>query len=403
MPAACLTHGRPAPKVARGTALAAAAPAQAADVVSSNIVGYQKVALSAGLNMIGVQFTDVGSTDAAVTSFATLDSTMEGFDEDLNFANTMMVWNGNGYTTYGWAGKSPSAMDAEYAEMDDTWLTLGLEPTDDTHPVYGGFWVDAKTAGTITLSGEVLNEGTKTVSLAAGLNMLANPFPSTVNISTFGVLDSTMEGFDEDLNFQTTMMVWNGNGYTTYGWAGTSPSHFGASINWGTTSAATFDGTKMGGVNATLIHLGATDLSGSATFTITESTTLSSLANEIGTDTGSTTTSTASGMGKGKVAGTWTFDSGLTSGDYVAILLSYTAEGTTWYNLTSTTTVSYNEVAGVWNNSSNAANWSYSGGTAADSKTGTIKAGGGWVAVPEPSTAALALAGLALLLKRRKA
>lgn len=32
-----------------------------------------------------------------------------------------------------------------------------------------------------------------------------------------------------------------------------------------------------------------------------------------------------------------------------------------------------------------------------------LTSGGGWVAVPEPSTAALALAGLALLLKRRKA
>ena len=178
---------------------------------------------------------------------------------------------------------------------------------------------------------------------------------------------------------------------------------FGASINWGTTSAATFNGTKMGGVKATLIHIGATDLAEDATFTITASSTLSSLANTIGTDTESTTTSTASGMGLGKVAGTWTFDSGLSNNDYVAILLSYTAEGVTWYNLTTTTKVTYNEVAGVWNNSSNAANWSYSGGTADDSKTGTIKAGGGWTAVPEPSTAALALAGLALLLKRRKA
>ena len=32
-----------------------------------------------------------------------------------------------------------------------------------------------------------------------------------------------------------------------------------------------------------------------------------------------------------------------------------------------------------------------------------VSPGGGWTAVPEPSTAALALAGLALLLKRRKA
>ena len=43
-----------------------------------------------------------------------------------------------------------------------------------------------------------------------------------------------------------------------------------------------------------------------------------------------------------------------------------------------------------------------------DSKPGTTMAtasasGGGWVAVPEPASAALALAGLAMLIKRRKA
>ena len=35
--------------------------------------------------------------------------------------------------------------------------------------------------------------------------------------------------------------------------------------------------------------------------------------------------------------------------------------------------------------------------------SGSGSVGGGWAQVPEPSTAALALAGLALLLKRRKA
>jgi hypothetical protein len=202
------------------------APAWGAEVVSSNIVGYNKVTLTPGYNMIGIQFQEVGSANgsSAVSTYGILDSTFEGFDEDINFANSMQVWNGNGYTTYGWAGSSPSQMDPEYAPMDNTWLTFGGEPTDDTHTVGGGCWVRAATSGTITLSGEVTAAEPVEIPITAGYNMVANPFPMNVPVSTFGKLDSSFAGFDEDINFANSMQVWNGNGYTTYGWAATSPS-----------------------------------------------------------------------------------------------------------------------------------------------------------------------------------
>ena len=178
---------------------------------------------------------------------------------------------------------------------------------------------------------------------------------------------------------------------------------FAASINWGTTTKTAFGGSTVGGISATLVYIGSSDLSSGATFTITEDDNLTSLANKIGTATGSTATSTASGMAKGKLSGTYTFDSGLNDGDYVAVLLSYVSEGTTYFNLTSTTAVSYDAVVGTWNDASTVASYSFCGGSADKSKTGSISVGGGWTAVPEPSTAALALAGLALLIKRRRA
>ena len=90
------------------------------------------------------------------------------------------------------------------------------------------------------------------------------------------------------------------------------------------------------------------------------------------------------------------------NGDVYAMLLSYTTGGKTYYNLSSVTF----EVSGIADATSGLDQYKIASGsqnysTGADSPT--VKAGGGWTAVPEPSTAALALAGLALLLKRRKA
>ena len=84
------------------------------------------------------------------------------------------------------------------------------------------------------------------------------------------------------------------------------------------------------------------------------------------------------------------------------ILLSYVSEGKTYYNLSSATY----KVSGVADTTSSLEDFkpatsTFSYGT--KTASGSVTAGGGWVAVPEPSTAALALAGLALLLKRRKA
>ena len=85
-----------------------AGPAWAADVVSSNIVGYEKITLAQGYNMIGVQFAEVGGSDKILSTVGELDSAMDGVDEDGDYATTMRVWTGNGYKTYGWSGTGMS-------------------------------------------------------------------------------------------------------------------------------------------------------------------------------------------------------------------------------------------------------------------------------------------------------
>ena len=66
--------------------LAAIGPAWGADVVSSNIVGYEKVSLTKGYSMIGVQFVQVGGGSQDLSSVAVLDDSMAGFDEGGNYA-----------------------------------------------------------------------------------------------------------------------------------------------------------------------------------------------------------------------------------------------------------------------------------------------------------------------------
>ena len=171
--------------------------------------------------MIGVQFVQVGGGSQDLSSVAVLDDSMAGFDEDGNYATIMEVWNGNGYDTYGWSGTSAGVyMDDE--TLNNKWLNLAYEEPDEESKEGSGFWVKAEKAGTLTLSGEVPSEASIATDLSSGYNIVANPYPGAVKISDFGVLDSTFAGFDEDGNYATIMEVWNGNGYDTYGWSGTS-------------------------------------------------------------------------------------------------------------------------------------------------------------------------------------
>ena len=209
------------------------APAFGAEVVSSNIVGYHKINLVQGFNMIAPQFVNVGADTLTrdISTIGVLNDSMAGYDEDYFYATDMMVWDTarQSYTYYGWAGTSPGEID-DMDELNNTWLDQSTEETDDTINVGNGFWIKAASAGTMTISGEVPSEnqipdGGLVINLVAGFNMVANPYPQAVPVSTFGTLDSSMAGYDEDYFYATDLMVWDTarQSYTYYGWAGTSP------------------------------------------------------------------------------------------------------------------------------------------------------------------------------------
>ena len=206
-----------------------AVPAWGAEVVSSNIVGYEKVTLNPGFNMIGVQFVTVGDQSAQDLSTATqLDSTMEGFDEDGNYATYIKVYEGGGnYTTYGWSGTSGEAY-MEDATLNNKWLTSDYEePEGETMDKGDAAWIIAGSSGTMTVAGEVPSANTIEKSVAAGFNMVANPYPGTVTVADFGILDSSFAGFDEDGEYKNYLKVYVGGGnYKTFGWSGTSGTDY---------------------------------------------------------------------------------------------------------------------------------------------------------------------------------
>lgn len=205
-----------------------ASPAWGAEVVSSNIVGYEKISLVAGLNMVSAQFIPVGSSalERDISTVGVLDDTMTGYDDEYTYGTELLVWDSTrqGYTSYGWAGTSPGEID-NMPELNNTWLDAATEETEDTLATTAGAWIRAGTAGTFTVSGEVPSQSTVSLSLVAGLNMVANPYPAAVPVSTFGMLDASMAGYDEEYTYATELLVWNParQGYTSYGWAGTSP------------------------------------------------------------------------------------------------------------------------------------------------------------------------------------
>jgi len=171
------------------------------------------------------------------------------------------------------------------------------------------------------------------------------------------------------------------------------------SFSWASATAIKFDGANLKSnpdVTGYLVYLGSGG-SYADSYTLEASSTPDSVVSSVGTQL----SSLAGTSGMSKISTKATFDFGTyNNGDVFGMLLTYVKDGTTYYNLSSSTYT----LSGITDETSgpDGASFAFSYDTKGESSS--LSSGGGWtVAVPEPSTAALALAGLALLLKRRRA
>ena len=189
-------------------------PAQAAEVVSSNIVGYSKVSTVAGLNLIGVQFQAVGANGVSDLNATMTPAGLVGFDWDNGEGGDQLyVWDpsAQGYATiYTYAGDAVPAEitnDLGY-DLSGKWMDNNLFPIDEPPALGDGLWIESTaTSAGITVSGEV-NTNAVTKTLVPGLNLVANPYPKALNVND--ATYSGLVGFDwENGEGGDQLYVWN--------------------------------------------------------------------------------------------------------------------------------------------------------------------------------------------------
>ena len=193
-------------------------------------MGYNKITLKEGLNLLGAQFVPVGQQNKTLVLSDLTNMTDQPSYERGKSQTQLRFWNGGGYDTYGWSGAFSVENEDDAQEMVDDgdlenitdldykWLS-GFDIADDIPAATTeGFWLYAKEAGTITISGEVPSTNAQiTVQLAAGLNMVAVPWPVNCKLKNINVPNQPSY---ERGKSQTQLRFWNGGGYDTYGWSG---------------------------------------------------------------------------------------------------------------------------------------------------------------------------------------
>ncbi|MDD4061889.1 MAG: hypothetical protein PHW08_14475, partial [Kiritimatiellae bacterium] len=177
---------------------ASAFSAFAADVYSSNIVGYSKLTIHPGLNMIGAGFQVVGGAGAQdmQTIFVDEDGANFGGESSVE-ADNILTWDPTagggigGYTTY---YKYDS--NGTYPEYDNIWYFQ--DDNEITAPIdlSTGFWYKSLSTTSIvmTVAGEVPASNTVSVTIHPGLNMVA--FPFTAGFAINAAVDWAASGAD---------------------------------------------------------------------------------------------------------------------------------------------------------------------------------------------------------------
>lgn len=173
--------------------------------MSSNIVGYEKITLSPGLNMIGNQFLAVGGDSFKnINAMFVESSEMVAGTGDDN-ADSILTWNGSSYDKVYYLDD----WDNNWYDSDDA-----NDPAEVVFAAGQGFWFKhiGTESITATLAGEVPSGDSYSVAINPGLNFVANPYPMAIcpNSESFSVEGAIAGTGDDNAD---SILTWNGSSY----------------------------------------------------------------------------------------------------------------------------------------------------------------------------------------------
>jgi hypothetical protein len=164
--------------------------AQVTDNPAQYIIGYVKVPLAAGYNLVANQLDvdGTGTNNSIYTSVGT----------QLPPNTTVLAWNGSGFS----ASKLTSA---------GKWTLNTAVVTNAVNPGYG-FFVDTPVATNVTFIGNVLT-ATNTYNISQGYQVMSPIAPVAGGIGT-------ALGYVPDKN--DVALIWNGAGYSQHKYSGST-------------------------------------------------------------------------------------------------------------------------------------------------------------------------------------
>ena len=190
-----------------------------AEVYSANTVGYTRVAVNSGLNLLGSQFVEVG-TDAAldINEVVLPAAEVAGLNENYEFQTLLQTWDGTAYAIYGYCADGQGTELFGDPSWDGKWLSIAMDGVAVVDiPAGSGFWVQTSGNSSVTMMGQVASAETTKVNVISGLNLLSSAYPKAVNIQDV-VPSAELPGLNEMYEFQTLLQTWDGTAYAIYGY-----------------------------------------------------------------------------------------------------------------------------------------------------------------------------------------
>ncbi len=185
--------------------------AQAAEVTSSNVVGYQKLDLKGNdYTMLAINFQGVGGGDISIQDYFKGDFVGGASPGE---SDNLIVWTAaEGYVTYFYGVYN----DPENPEWDDIWYTLGEEEATATYPAGTAAWLLRRGAATsVTAVGEVSKAPVQITVKANDYTMFSCPYPVAVPIN--GGLEVANPTGGASPGESDNLIVWTAaEGYVTY-------------------------------------------------------------------------------------------------------------------------------------------------------------------------------------------